>query len=139
MSEENKDLVRRLVMGWQHEHRPEVAEALISDDFVDRSARPGEQGTKQDGITFLKYMWTALPDFSVDIKQMIGEGDLVATLKTFTGTHQGEFLGYPPTGRRVTLEVFDLVRVKDGQVTEHWAVLDMDGLKRQLSQGPAVG
>jgi predicted ester cyclase len=105
MSAENKDLVRRLVMGWQHEHRTEVAEALISDDFVDRSARTGERGTKQDGITFLNYMWTALPGFSVDIKQMIGEGDLVATLKTFTGTHQGEFLGCPPTGRRVTLEV----------------------------------
>jgi predicted ester cyclase len=84
-------------------------------------------------------MWTALPGFSVDIKQMIGEGDLVATLKTFSGTHEGEFLGYPPTGRRVTFEVFDLVRVKDGQVTEHWAVIDMDGLKRQLSQGPADG
>ena len=49
-----QDLVRRLVQGWQHEHRSEVAEALIADDFVDRSARPGEQGTRQDGITFLK-------------------------------------------------------------------------------------
>ena len=70
---------------------------------------------------------------------MIGEGDLVATLKTFSGTHEGEFLGYPPTGLWVTFEVFDLVRVMDGQVTEHWAVIDMDGLKRQLSQGPADG
>jgi predicted ester cyclase len=84
-------------------------------------------------------MWTALPDFSVDIKQMIGEGDLVATLKTFSGTHEGEFIGFPPTGRRVTFEVFDLVRLKDGQVTEHWAVIDMDGLKRQLSLGPPDG
>ena len=53
------------------------------------------------------------------------------------GSTSTAFPGYPPTGRRVTFEVFDLVRVKDGQVTEHWAVLDMDGLKRQLSQGPA--
>jgi predicted ester cyclase len=76
---------------------------------------------------------------AVDIKQMIGEGDLVATLKTFSGTHEGEFLGYPPTGARVTFEVFDLVRVKDGHVTEHWAVIDMDGLNRQLGPGPADG
>jgi steroid delta-isomerase-like uncharacterized protein len=135
MPEDSKDLVRRLVQGWQHEHNSEVAEALIAEDFVDRSARPGEAGTKGDGVRFLEYMWGALPDFAVDIKHMIGEGDLVATLKTFSGTHEGEFLGYPPTGRKVTFEVFDLVRVRDGQVTEHWAVMDMDGLKRQLSGG----
>ena len=70
---------------------------------------------------------------------MIGEVDLVATLKTFSGPHEGEFTGFPPTGRRVTFEVSDLVRVLDGQVTEHWAVIDMDGLKRQLSQDPAEG
>lgn len=49
MPEENKDLIRRLVQGWQHEHRSEVAEELIADDFVDRSARPGEQGPGRTG------------------------------------------------------------------------------------------
>ena len=61
MPGENKDLVRRLVQGWQHEHRSEVAEELIADDFADRSARPGEQGPGRIGIAFLKYMWTAWP------------------------------------------------------------------------------
>jgi predicted ester cyclase len=76
---------------------------------------------------------------SSDIKQMTGEGDLAATLRTFSGTHKGEFIGFPPTGRRVTFGVLDLVRVKGGQVTGRWAVLGRDGLKRQPSQGPADG
>ena len=61
-------------------------------------------------------LWQAFPDFSVDIKLQIAEGDMVATLKTFSGTHEGEFMGIPPTGKRVAFDVFDMLRVRDGRV-----------------------
>jgi steroid delta-isomerase-like uncharacterized protein len=136
VSEENKTIVRRLVEEWQDGQRREVAEELIGDDFVDRTAGPGEAGTKEEAIQWFDYVWQALPDFSVQIKHQIAEGDKVATLKTFSGTHQGEFMGIPPTGSRVSFDVFDLLRVRDGKVVEHWNVVDMAGLLQQLGAMP---
>jgi len=134
MSDENKALVRRLVEGWQDGHRREVAEELLADDLVNHSASPGEIGTKEQAIRRFEYIWKALPDFAVEIKHQVAEGDKVATLKTFSGTHQGEFMGFPPTGRRVAWEVFDLLRIRDTKVVEHWMVMDMAGLFQQLGR-----
>jgi steroid delta-isomerase-like uncharacterized protein len=136
--EENKALVRRLVEEWQAGHQPEVAREILSDDFIDRSG-PVEYGAKEAGIEWFAYMWQAFPDFSVAIKLQIAEGDMVATLKTFSGTHQGEFMGIPPTGKQVAFDVFDMLRVRDGKVVEHWNVEDSAGLMRQLGGTPAPG
>jgi steroid delta-isomerase-like uncharacterized protein len=129
--DENKALVRRLVEGWQAGHQPDVAREILADDFVDRSG-PVEHGAKEAGIGWFSYMWQAFPDFSVTIKLQIAEGDLVATLKTFSGTHEGEFMGIPPTGKHVAFDVFDMLRVRDGQVVEHWNVEDLSSLMKQL-------
>ena len=135
--EENKALVRRLVEDWQAGHRPEVAREILADDFVDRTG-PVEYGAKEAGIGWFSYMWQAFPDFSVTIKLQIAEGDMVATLKTFSGTHEGEFMGIPPTGRHVAFDVFDMLRVRDGRVVEHWNVQDDAALMKQLGS-PASG
>ena len=133
--EENKAIVRRLVEGWQSDHRPEVAQEILADDFIDRTI-PMEQGAKEAGIGWFSYMWRAFPDFSVTIKLQIAEGDMVATLKTCSGTHEGEFMGIPATGRRVAFDVFDMLRVRDGQVVEHWMVQDDARLMRELGMAP---
>jgi steroid delta-isomerase-like uncharacterized protein len=135
--EENKALVRRLVEGWQAGHDPDVAREILAEDFVDRSG-PVEYGAKEAGIAWFSYMWQAFPDFSVKIKLQIAEEDMVATLKTFSGTHEGEFMGIPPTGRQIAFDVFDMLRVRDGQVVEHWNVEDSASLMKQLGS-PASG
>jgi predicted ester cyclase len=89
---------------------------------------------KRDPLVRLRL--AGLPDFSVQIKHQVAEGDKVATLKTFSGTHEGEFMGIPPTGSRVSFDVFDLLRVRDGKVVEHWNVVDMAGLLQQLGAMP---
>ena len=136
--DENKALVRRLVEGWQAGHQPDVAREILADDIVDRTG-PVEYGAKEAGIGWFAYMWQAFPDFSVRIKLQIAEGDLVATLKTFSGTHKGEFMGIPPTGKHVAFDVFDMLRVRDGQVVEHWNVEDLSGLMKQLDGTGLIG
>jgi steroid delta-isomerase-like uncharacterized protein len=136
--DENKALVRRLVEGWQAGHRPDVAREILADDFVDHTG-PVEHGAKEAGIGWFSYMWQAFPDFSVQVKLQIAEGDLVATLKTFSGTHEGEFMGIPPTGKHVAFDVFDMLRVRDGQVVEHWNVEDLSGLMKQLDGTGLIG
>jgi len=60
----------------------------------------------------------------------------VPTRKTLHGTHQGEFLGVPPTGKRVAIEVIDILRIVDGKITDHWDLIDQLGLLRQLGVIP---
>jgi predicted ester cyclase len=50
----------------------------------------------------------------------------------FTGTHTGDFLGIPPTGKRATIRVMDMVRYRDGRIAEHWSVVDIAGVRAQL-------
>lgn len=62
---------------------------------------------------------------------------MVATLKTFSGTHKGELMGVPPTGKHVAFDVSDILRLRDGKVVEHWNVVDIAGLMQQLGAMPA--
>ena len=132
MSEENKEIVRRLVDGWQTGHDRAVGEELLADDFVDRAQGMGPDVSKKNALDWWDSTFRAFPDFAAEIKFMVAEGDLVATLKTFSGTHEGPFIGIPPTGRHATFDAFDLLRIRDGQIVEHWVVLDVAGVMRQL-------
>ncbi len=79
----------------------------------------------------------AFPDIHVDIQDMFGDGDLVGSRGMFTGTHRGEFMGVPATGRPVTIKYLDLWRIRDGRFVETWVQMDMLGLMQQLGVVPA--
>ena len=97
-AEENKALVRRFVNEVQSRGNIDTIDELCSPEFVNHSAPPGMpsncEGVKQVTAMFRQ----AFPDSYFTIEDMIAEGDKVATRKTFHGTHQGEFMGIPPTG-----------------------------------------
>ncbi len=74
----------------------------------------------------------AFPDWRAEVHHQIAEGDLVHTHKTYYGTHLGPFLGIAPTGRVTRFAVMDIMRVRNGQITDHWTVADGAGLLAQL-------
>jgi predicted ester cyclase len=78
----------------------------------------------------------AFPDSQVTIDVMIAEGDRVAT-KTMTGTHTGEFNGIAPTGKHVEIQYVDILRLRDGQITEHWLSMDQLSFMQQLGVVPS--
>jgi predicted ester cyclase len=96
---------------------------LMAPDFVNRTAPPGAP-TGPEGMlfTFNRVLRPAFPDLSVEIHDQVAEGDKVTTRKTIRGTHRGELFGIPPTGKRVEIEVIDIVRVVSGRYAEHWGV-----------------
>jgi len=79
----------------------------------------------------------AFPDLRVEIHDQVAEGDKVVTRKTFHGTHRGDFMGIPPSGAGVAFDVIDIVRVRNGKMTEHWNVVDALALMTQLGAIPA--
>jgi predicted ester cyclase len=130
-------VVRRFVDEYQSQHDVGVAEALLAPDFVDHSPF-GPFSPDRDGVLALFAMlFAAFPDLRAEVHHQVTDGDLVATRKTFHGTHRGPFMGIEPSGREVAFDVFDLVRVRDGLMVEHWNVVDAMALMTQLGAIPA--
>jgi len=72
------------------------------------------------------------PDATMEINELIAEGDLVATRKTLRGTHRGELWDLAPTGNRVEFEFIDIFRVVDGKLIDHWTSMDLGALRNQM-------
>lgn len=135
-TERNKGVVQRFIEEVQNQKNWEVYDELHAPDFVNLSSPPGVPSDLEGGRMFLGAFMGAFPDCQFTIEDMIAEGDRVATKKTFTGTHEGEFNGIPPTGRRVTLTFVDILRLRDGKIVEHWLSMDQLSFLQQLGVGP---
>jgi steroid delta-isomerase-like uncharacterized protein len=84
-------------------------------------------------------IFAAFPDLSATIHEQIAEGDKVWTRKTIHGTQLGPFMGAPPTGKSIVVEVMDVFRIENGKIAEHWGVSDMLGLMQQIGAAPLPG
>jgi steroid delta-isomerase-like uncharacterized protein len=109
----------------------------IAEDFVDHEELPGLAPTKEGVLAFFRMYMAAFPDLRMDPEDVIAGGDKVVARVRATGTHQGEFLGMPPTGRRVDVQLVDIIRFgDDGLAHEHWGVLDQLSMMQQLGAIP---
>ena len=78
----------------------------------------------------------AFPDLHVTVEDLIAEGDKVVARDTVTGTHRGEYMGLPPTGKSVTYNEIFICRFADGRIAETWGVVDLLSQLRQLGALP---
>ncbi len=136
---ENKAVVRRFVEEVQSHHKLELVDQLFDPSYNDHASGPGIvpgiEGFKQ----FFGMMLQAFPDLHATIHDQIAEGDKVVTRKTFKGTHKGDYMGLPPSGKQVELGIIDIFRVVDGRIVEHWMQADFLGLMQQLGMIPPPG
>jgi steroid delta-isomerase-like uncharacterized protein len=136
-TEENKALVRRLWEEVFNKRNLVVADELIAQDSVNYEAPPGPVHSGPEGLKQVVQMLTsAFPDHHTILEDMIAEGDKVVVRTTFSGTHQGPFMGIPPTGKRFNQQAIHVIRVVDCKATEHWGVVDNLSLMQQLGVIP---
>lgn len=105
---------------------------LFPDDYVDHTPQPGFPATKDGTRALYRALRTAFPDFRAEIHFQFSDGDRVATYKTYHGTHDGPFMGRPPSGKQVRFDSVDVMRIRGGQIVAHWGVGDLLGLLQQL-------
>jgi steroid delta-isomerase-like uncharacterized protein len=129
-SEANKALIRAHYDATANAFKPMVIDRQVAPDFIDHGdpAVTGPDGVK----AHIKRLRAAFPDLSITIEDMVAEGDLVAVRGTWRGTHQGEFKGVPPIGRRIEFSGMVFWRVSGGQIRERWGLIDTPALMRQL-------
>jgi steroid delta-isomerase-like uncharacterized protein len=116
----------------------DLIDELLAPDFVEHQEFPGLEPNR-DGVKKFFAMWReAFPDARANIDLLAAQGDLVAVYGTWQGTHQGEFLGVPGTGRQFTVPNADFIRFRDGIAVEHWGVFDSGVMMQQLAIVPSM-
>lgn len=110
---------------------------LVAEDFVELNPLPG-QGPGRAGLAdVLAMMFAGFPDLRWTLHDTLVEGDRVMGFSTWTGTHQGDFMGIPATGRTVTVEAWTIDRYRDQVFVESRIIMDVAGLLGQLGVLPA--
>lgn len=134
-AQENIELMRNAFAVLSRRDITAAAEFLTPDFIINLAGVPHqirgrEKWRKNTGI-FLD----AFPDFKLEEQDMFAAGDKVAVRFRITGTHSGEFLGHPPTGKRVDYQSYELYRIADGKIAEEWICSDMLTLMAQIGGG----
>lgn len=111
---------------------------LVADDMIEHEELPFPEasGGKAGVGALFQSMFNAFPDFEMVVEDTIVEGDKVVIRVKAQGTHQGDFMGIPATGRRIEVPLIDIMRVRDGKIAEHWGVMDNAAMMQQLGVGP---
>lgn len=113
-----------------------VIDELVADDFIDREEFPGFSQDKEGVWQFFTTFRAAFPDLRMDAHEVVIDGDLACVRSTMSGTHEGNFMGLPPSGRRFEVTGFDMVRIRDGEFVEHWGLIDSMKMMLQLGAVP---
>ena len=125
MSEENKAIARRVYEIISTGDFGRAGE-IVDEDAPNNELLPDDPPAKLIDTfeeTFSEAR-AAFPDLSVTVEGVVAEGDRVATRVIMRGTHQGEFQGISPTGKREEVRAMDMFRISDGKIVEHWGHAD---------------
>jgi steroid delta-isomerase-like uncharacterized protein len=137
-TETHKALCQRIVAEVMRGNLDAAGE-LLTTDYSDHAdplgTPPGAESAKQRWAM----LRTAFPDGRITIEDMIAEGDKVAVRFTFRGTHTGDFMGMPPSGKQVAVTGIDINRIASGKLAERWANFDTLGMLQQLGVMPPPG
>jgi predicted ester cyclase len=131
-----RSVVRRIFEEGMNTGRTDLYRELIHPEYINHDFPAPVRGV--EGFTNVDRIFrTAFPDFRVTIEDEVVAGDQIATRGYFTGSHTGEFMGMPATGRTIRCSYSDIWRLEDGKGRENWVQMDMLGLMQQLGSGAA--
>ena len=125
--EKTKAIVRRFIEAY-NKRNLDLIDDFVAPDYVDHTNKVDREGLKQ----LFNMGLTAFPDWHETIEDIIAEGDKVWVRLSYTGTHKGEFMGLPPTGKKITSKAVDIYRIVNGKLAEYWNVTDNINIFKQI-------
>jgi steroid delta-isomerase-like uncharacterized protein len=131
MSEENKEIVRRLGSEGFAQGNEAVLDELLAEDYVDHGAPPGVEPGREGAKAFVKQLQAAFSDIEQSVDDLVAEGDKVAARWTFSANHTGEFIGVPASNKRITVTGIEIDRIEGGRVAEAWSQVDITAFLMQ--------
>lgn len=137
MKTQNKETIRLLIDEVFNQGNLSVLSEVIHSGYVYESPTERMEGV-EELRAFIQAIRIAFPDLHIRIEDQISEENKVTTRITMTGTHRGDFLGLPETGKSVNLQGVIISRLEDGLIREEWELLDQLTLLQQLGISESV-
>jgi len=138
--ESNKNLVRRFVDEVKNGRKLDRLGEYFAADYKENNPTVASFGSGVAGYQkFLGHLFSAFPDDVLKVELITAENDLVSYRAVESGTHRGEFLGIPATGRSASWTEIQFFRIANGKVVEHWVDVDVYGWFQQLGVIPELG
>jgi steroid delta-isomerase-like uncharacterized protein len=118
-------------------HNPDLVDRFVAEDYVNHNdfVADGREANRQFWTAF----FTGLPDVTVTMEDLVVSGDRVVGRFTYRGTHTGDLLGIPASGKPVEMRSIDIWRVRDGMFAEHWDELNLMQMFQQIGVLPPLG
>ena len=134
-TDQNSEIIRRGFEEGINQRNFACFDELIGENYVNHSMpapSPGPEGFRQVVQMFI----AGFPDMQVTVEELIADGDSVATRGYWRGTHNGDFMGIPATGRKIDVPFIDWWRLENGKAVENWVQMDMMRMMQQLGMMP---
>jgi predicted ester cyclase len=134
VSGENVERLERLLLEGFGQGDMSVPDEVVAEEFIEhqQGMPQGREGLKR----VVRSLRKSFPDLSYTVVQMVADGDKVWGHFRSRGTNEGPFVGQPPTGKAMEIDVIDIARFEDGKMVEHWGVPDQLGVLLQLGLYP---
>jgi predicted ester cyclase len=136
MSDQYKSAAKNLIEKGFNQKDLAAFEAYFSPALNDHALPPGLPEGFEGRKMFYSAFLAAFPDIHLHVEDLFAEGDKLVTRWSAQGTHTGELMGIPPTGRKATIGGIAIDRFENGQSVEHWEIFDQFGLMQQLGVIP---
>lgn len=130
--DQNKALLYRYIEAVWHKENPAAVDDFLAPNYRRHRSPVKSPLTREQQKELLVSFRAAFPDVTIELEDIVAEGDKIAFRSTMCGTHQGEFLGIAPTSRKVIFSLLDIIRIEDGRFVEQWGGPDIYDLLQQL-------
>lgn len=134
---ENKAVIAAFTTQVLNDKQLEALDRLVAEDFTELDPLPGQRQGREGLKEILAVLFTAFPDMHWTIQEQVAEGEMVVTRFTWTGTHQGVFMGIGATGRKVSVKGVVMDRIVGGRMQESRILMDTLKMMQQLGVIPA--
>jgi len=135
VEEHNKALVRRFLDEVYNRGNLDIADELLSADYIDHTVPPGKYAGREGLKRSVAKPRASSSDLHISIEEQIAEGDKVVSWAIGSGTHDREsFMGLAPTGERMTMKHIFISRLVEDRIVEQWGVSDISSVWQQRLQ-----
>jgi steroid delta-isomerase-like uncharacterized protein len=135
--EENVAVVNRYLEEIWNKGNLDAVDDLLSEDYRHGTPPPGMEPTREGFKQYVGMVKSAFPDLTLRAEDTIAEGDKVVQRNVGRGTHRGDFVDVPPTGKEVNIDGISIYQVRDGRIVKDWTIVDLMGLMQQIGAIPA--
>ena len=133
--EENKNIIRRYQEAYNN-NELDTLDEVVAVNVLTPKIMPGIPSGLEGAKAVHQRSLLGMPDFHTRIDDLVAEDDKVVARVTMTGTHTGDFWGFPATGNKVTFTGIYIARIENGKIIEHWGEEDGISLMQQIGSMP---